>query len=75
MKRQHPELVVGGFTLAVALPSALGELLVDAAIPAASHTFFEVWTLRAERSCSLHCISLHMLVVVVLVVVLVWFWC
>ncbi len=25
IKNQHPELVVGGFTLAVALPSALGE--------------------------------------------------
>ena len=25
LKKQHPELVVGGFTLAVALPSALGE--------------------------------------------------
>lgn len=28
LKRQHPELVVGGVTLAVALPSAIGELLV-----------------------------------------------
>lgn len=29
VKRTHPELIVGGLTLAVALPSALGELLAS----------------------------------------------
>lgn len=56
MRRQHPELVVGGFTLAVALPSALGELLTDAAVLAASLVCFYVSYLEGEAFLRVLCV-------------------